>query len=353
MLLEDVLIVDPVDGEYVGTIEFDKKVEKIVRSNKTHYNSIIMPAFVDPHIHGIMGIDTIASSSNDFQKFKEYEALEGVFLFFPTTVTCTLEKLNDISNNLPDGLKLHIEGPFISEERKGAHNEKYIINPPKNISELEKYIPIEKIGIITIAPEKENFLYFADSCNEKGIRISLGHSNANFEIAKMAYEKGYKRITHFPNALSPMHHRDLNMVGAGFYFDFIVEIIADGIHSAPEFVDLVYKIKGADKIILVTDSISATGLKDGDYLLGDLPVKVVDGIARLSNGTIAGSTLRFSQALKKFQKFTKCTLQELAKVTSYNACKDLGLDCGRIAEGKDAKFVQLDNELNILKTWNY
>ncbi|MGC8820229.1 MAG: N-acetylglucosamine-6-phosphate deacetylase [Fervidobacterium sp.] len=351
MILEDVLIVDPIDGEYVGSIEFDDKIHKVRKSNKNSYKSIVMPAFVDPHIHGIRGIDTMTASYDDFLKFKEYEALEGVWYFLPTTVTSPIEKLKDI--NLPGGFKLHLEGPFISEQRKGAHNEKYIITPPKDLTEIQKLILPEKIELITAAPENDNFFNFAKDCLNHNIKISLGHSNANFQVAKKAFESGFKRITHFPNALSPLHHRDLNMVGAGLYLDFTVEMIVDGVHSSPEFVDFVFKIKGSDKIILVTDSISATGLKDGDYMLGDLPVKVRGGKAQLKDGTIAGSTLRFSQAVKNFHRFTKCTLKELAKVSSYNACKDLGIEGGRLLEGYPARFVELDGDLNIKKTWNF
>lgn len=351
MLLENVLIVDPIDGEYVGTVEFEERIERIVKTNKSEYKSILMPAFVDPHIHGIMGIDTMTASESDFRKFIEYEAYEGVWYFLPTTVTCKVEGLSKIK--LPEDLKLHLEGPFISKKRKGAHNEDYLIAPPYDVEELSKYIDLYDVKLITVAPELDRFFDFAQSCVKKDIRISLGHSDANFEIARKVFENGYNRITHFPNALSPLHHRDLGMVGAGFYLDFTVEIIADGVHSSPEFVDLVYKIKGPERIILVTDSISATGLKDGNYMLGDLPVKVMDGKAHLEDGTIAGSTLRFSQAIKNFRKFTGCSLKELAMVSSYNAAMDLKIKGGRIVEGYPAKFVELNDELNIIKTWNF
>ncbi|MEJ5257589.1 MAG: N-acetylglucosamine-6-phosphate deacetylase [Fervidobacterium sp.] len=351
MVIENVLIVDPVDGEYVGSVEFNDVILKIKKEDKMSYEHILLPAFVDPHIHGIKGIDTMTASLKDYEKFREYEALEGVWYFLPTTVTCPIEKLSEIQ--IRDDLKLHIEGPFISPSKKGAHNEIYIRQPPVNVSELEKYIDLSKIGMITVAPEYDTFETFARSCEDRGIRISIGHTNAAFSQAKEAFLKGFKRITHFPNALSPLHHREPGVTGAGLYFDFLLEIIADGIHSSPDFVSLVYKIKGADKIILITDSISAAGLKDGKYVLGDLPVEVKDGIARLMDDTLAGSTLRFSQAIKNFAKFTKCSLQELAKVSSYNASTDLNLKGGRIIEGYPAKLVLVDRELNIKKTWNF
>ncbi|WP_448379373.1 N-acetylglucosamine-6-phosphate deacetylase [Fervidobacterium sp.] len=351
MLIENVLIVDPVDGEYVGTIEFEDVILEIKRSNKSRYEYILMPAFVDPHIHGIKGIDTMTASREDFERFKEHEALAGVWYFQPTTVTCPLDELRKIK--IPSELKLHIEGPFIAPKRKGAHNESYIQPPPRDVRELEQYLPLSSIGMITVAVEYDSFLDFAKSCELNNIKISVGHTDATFAQAKKAFENGFRRITHFPNALSPLHHRELGVTGAGLLLDFTLEIIADGIHCAPEFVNLVYKVKGAEKIILVTDSISATGLEDGNYMLGDLHVKVENGIAKLSDGTLAGSTLTFSQAVKNFAKFTGCSLKELAMVSSYNACKDLNLNAGRIKEGYPAKLVLLDDELNIKKVWNF
>uniref|UniRef100_A0A7C5VK23 N-acetylglucosamine-6-phosphate deacetylase n=1 Tax=Fervidobacterium thailandense TaxID=1008305 RepID=A0A7C5VK23_9BACT len=348
MILEDVLIVDPVDGEYVGTVEFDEVIHKVVKTNKSNYRAILMPGFVDPHIHGIRGIDTMRATKKEFEMFKEYEALEGVWYFLPTTVTAPLEAIPHAK--LPDGMKLHIEGPFISAKRKGAHNEIYLM-PPSN--KLFDVIPAEKIAMVTVAPELEGFDEFAKSCREKGIIVSLGHSDATFSQARDAYEKGTRRITHFPNAISSLHHRELGLVGAGLYFDFMVEVIPDGVHTSPEFIELVFKIKGPDKLQIITDSISATGLADGKYHLGDLEVFVEDGKAKLNNGTIAGSTLRYSQAIKNFARFTKCSLRDLVKVSSYNACLELGLNGGRIVEGYPAKLILTNENLDIVKIFNF
>ncbi|ODN29946.1 N-acetylglucosamine-6-phosphate deacetylase [Fervidobacterium thailandense] len=348
MILEDVLIVDPVDGEYVGTVEFDEVIHRVVETNKSNYKGILMPGFVDPHIHGIRGIDTMRATKEEFEMFQEYEALEGVWYFLPTTVTARLEAIPHAE--LPEGMKFHIEGPFISPKRKGAHNESYLLPPSDKLFEV---IPVGKIAMVTVAPELEGFDEFAKSCLEKGIIVSLGHSDATFSQARHAYEMGFKRITHFPNAISPLHHRELGLVGAGLYFDFMVEVIPDGIHASPEFIELLFRIKGSDRIQIVTDSISATGLVDGKYYLGDLEVFVEDGKAKLKDGTIAGSTLRYSEAIRNFAKFTKCSLRDLAKVSSYNACLELGLKGGRVAEGYPAKLVLVDPELKLVKTFNF
>lgn len=354
MIIEDVFIVDPLEGEYLGTIEFDTIIRKIIkkeRAVKAGKTRIIMPAFIDSHIHGIKGIDTLTASNSDFEQFREFLAMEGVCYFLPTTVTTSLERLSSIP--LPEDMKLHIEGPFISKKRKGAHNEKHIIEKMPSVDEFERYIDLKKIKIFTTAPENDGFFHHAKEYAKRNVVISLGHSNADFLIAKKAFDEGFSRITHFPNALSSLHHREIGMIGAGLYLEFKLELIVDGIHSSPEFITLVYKIKGPGKIMLVTDSISATGLKDGIYSFGDLTVKVADGKAMLEDGTIAGSTLSFSQAVKNFAHFTKCSLKELAMVTSYNAAVDLGIVGGRIKEGYPAKFVELDDDLNIRKVWNF
>ena len=187
---------------------------------------------------------------------------------------------------------------------------------------------------------------------ERGVRISLGHSNATYAETLKAFEEGARRITHFPNALRPLHHRELGIFGAALMMDFYVEIISDGIHTSLDFVDLVYRIKGCDRMILVTDSISATGLEDGEYELGGLNVFVKGGIARLEDGTLAGSTLTFSRAVRNFKSFTKASLQCLSKVSSHNAAVHLGLEGkGRIKEGFDADLVVLDWDLNVLEVY--
>lgn len=352
MIIENVTIVDPIDGVYFGSIEFDDKINKIVKKDHvTTGDRILMPAFIDPHIHGIKGIDTMNASRSDFELLKEVLAMEGVCYFLPTTVTASLESLSHI--NLPENMHIHIEGPFISKKRRGAHNESYIVERMPSIFEFEKYIATENIKIITVAPEIEGFFEHVGEYIEQGIIVSLGHSDAQFSIGKNAFEMGISRITHFPNSLSPLHHRKLGMVGAGLYLDYNLEIIADGVHSCNEFLALVYKIKGPGKIMLVTDSISATGLKDGMYYLGDVVVKVIEGKATLEDGTIAGSTLRYSQGVKNFAQATKCSLRELALVTSYNAANELGIIGGRIKEGYPAKFVELDEDLNIKNVWNF
>ncbi|MDK2954300.1 N-acetylglucosamine-6-phosphate deacetylase [Kosmotoga sp. DU53] len=351
MLIERVLIVDPVDGEYTGSVQFGEKIERIMKK-ETDYDYILMPGFIDPHTHGLVGIDTMEASKADYEKWINENFSRGVTHFLPTTVSASKADILHILKRFKGVRKsiggLHLEGPFISIKKKGAQNPEHIRKP--SLEELKEIIT-DSVRLITMAPEVEGFYEVLPYLTERDVRVSIGHSNAVFEDMAKAFQNNVRRITHFPNGLRALHHRELGVVGGALYLDFTIELIVDGVHSSPEFVDFTYRIKGADKIILITDSISATGLKDGSYTLGGLDVKVVGGKATLADGTLAGSTLTFDNAVKNFHRFTHCTLKELAMVSSYNAARDLGIDDeGRIKEGYRANFVLLDKELNVVKT---
>ena len=355
MKLEKVLIVDPINGEFTGDIETrDKKISKVIKKDydSRDVNTIVMPGFVDPHTHAQKAIDTMHATNEEFKSWAKNNFSYGVTTFLPTTVSASKEQILKVLDNIEDAdfsiEGVHLEGPYINKEKKGAQNPQYIRDP--SLEELKEIIN-DKVRLITMAPEVNGFIEASNYLKEKNIVISLGHTSANFDIFKKAFESGVTRITHFSNALTPLHHRNIGGTGSGFYFDFNIEMICDGIHLSPEFVMLVYKIKGADKIILITDSMAAAGLQDGEYELGGLTVTVKNNQATLSDGTIAGSTLLFNEGVKNFKRFTNCTLQELAKVSSYNALQDLHIyDRGRIEVGYYANLVILDKDLNVKET---
>jgi len=353
--LEKVLIVDPVKGEYPGDIEIkDKKIYEVIKKDYDYkdLDTIVMPGFVDPHTHAQKGIDTMHATKEEFKSWARNNFSYGVTTFLPTTVSASKEQILKVLENIEEVNSsiegIHLEGPYINKEKKGAQNPQYIRDP--SLKELKEIIN-DKVKLITMSPEVNGFIETIKYLKEKGIVISLGHTSANFDTFKKAFESGVKRITHFSNALTPLHHRNIGGTGSGFYFDFNIEMICDGIHLSPEFVMLIYKIKGADKIILITDSMAAAGLEDGEYELGGLTVTVKNSKATLNDSTIAGSTLLFNEGVKNFKRFTNCTLQELAKVSSYNALQDLHIyDKGRIEEGYYANLVILDKELNVKET---
>ncbi|WGS63942.1 N-acetylglucosamine-6-phosphate deacetylase [Marinitoga aeolica] len=352
MEIKNILIVDPIDGEYVGDIIIENDIIKqIIKKDNNYYDYILMPGFVDTHTHGYMGVDFMNAPKEDLKRWAELNFSHGVTKFYPTTVSASKKQLKEIVNNFQSILSIsgiHLEGPYINKEKKGAQNEAYIY-PPK-LEDLKEIIN-ENVKLITMAPEVENFFEVIDYLKGNGVIISLGHSNANYELFKKALEKNIIRITHFPNAITSLHHRSIGGVGAGLLEKFKLEMIVDKIHSSPEFIKLVYKTKNIDDIILITDSISATNLEDGEYSLGGLKVIVKDKKATLEDGTIAGSTLTFDDGVRNFYNITQCSLKELAKVSSYNALQNLNIkNEGRIKEGYIANFALLNRDLEIKKT---
>ncbi|AKI98285.1 N-acetylglucosamine-6-phosphate deacetylase [Kosmotoga pacifica] len=352
MKIEDLLIVDPVDGEYTGSVKIGKG--KIVDIRRYHCTpkAILMPGFVDVHTHGQYGIDTMSAKAENFEEWAKRNFEQGVTTFLPTTVSASFEdilKVEDALAKLPSSIAgLHLEGPFISKEKKGAQNPEHIISVTNGFEQILRY----PVKIITAAPEIDGFNRLVGICRKKGIVVSIGHSMATYSVLRRAFEMGIDRITHFPNALSTLHHRELGVTGSGLYLDFNLEIIADGIHSVPEFVDFVYRVKGADRLMLVTDSISATGLENGIYELGGLKLELKGKRAELvESRSLAGSTLLFNDAVKNFRKFTNCSLKELSKVSSYNSLLSLGITgLGRIKEGYTANLALLNEDLTVLKT---
>ena len=354
MMIEKVLIVDPVDGEYSGKVEIQSGRIVNVETCSEKPEAILMPGFIDIHTHGAKGVDFLEDEDWESAVLLFYR--NGVTTFFPTSVSAPIEKLTAFLKRVDKESKrfrniggAHLEGPFISPEEKGAQNEQYI-RPPE-IPDIETLTSFEVFKTITLAPE---------ACSpetmelllQKGVVISAGHSNATYEETVKAFQVGVSRITHFPNALRVLHHREVGIMGAALLHPVHLELISDGVHVSPEMINLTVKIKGCDRIILITDSISAAGLEDGEYRLHGKRVIVKEGIARLEDGTLAGSTLQYSVAVKNFQKFTGCSLKDLAKVSSYNAAQNLKLDRkGRISIGMDADLVVLDFELNILEVY--
>ena len=353
MVFNEVLIVDPVIGCAPGRVETHNHLISAVIPQECKPEYLLMPGFVDLHTHAQKGIDTMFAGQEEYTRWAQNNFEQGVTTFLPTTVSASIKNLKNVlrkADRLPlsiDGI--HLEGPFINPAKKGAQNAEFIISAKDcDLSEIIK----EPVRIVTAAPEVEGFDTLHEECQKKDAVLSIGHTAATYETMKRAYEMGVRRITHFPNALSPLLHREIGATGAGLYLDFDLEMIVDGIHSSPEFVDLVYRVKGSDRILLITDSMAAAGLEDGEYTLGGLAVFVKGGKAVLKDGTLAGSTLLFIEGVRNFYRFTRCSYGDLVKVSSWNALKQLKLEAtvGRIHPGYLANFVVLDKSLNLKKT---
>ena len=352
---------------------FDGKIEKIFENNfdldEKDFDEIIDlnqkylgPAFVDVHTHGADGADAMDVSEEALRKISKYLAKEGTANFLATTLTSTKEILKNVLGIVAklqdkdiDGANIfgvHMEGPYFSVEYKGAQNEKYM--KPAGIKELDEYLSIKEglVKLFSISPHNQENLEAIKYLSDRGVVASVGHSAAKYEDVIKAVNYGLTHATHTYNAMKGFTHREPGVVGAVFNSDEIMaEIIFDKFHVHPEAVRTLIKIKGVDKVVCVTDSMSATGLPEGKYKLGELDVNVKDGQARLAmNDALAGSVLRMDGAFRNLIELGY-SITDVFKMTSTNAAKEFKLNSGEIKVGKDADIVIMDKDYNVCMTF--
>ena len=352
---------------------FDGKIEKIFESNfdldEKDFDEIIDlnqkylgPAFVDVHTHGADGADAMDVSEEALRKISKYLAKEGTANFLATTLTSTKEILKNVLGIVAklqdkdiDGANIfgvHMEGPYFSVEYKGAQNEKYM--KPAGIKELDEYLSVKEglVKLFSISPHNQENLEAIKYLSDRGVIASVGHSAAKYEDVIKAVNYGLTHATHTYNAMKGFTHREPGVVGAVFNSDEIMaEIIFDKFHVHPEAVRTLIKIKGVDKVVCVTDSMSATGLPEGKYKLGELDVNVKDGQARLAmNDALAGSVLRMDGAFRNLIELGY-SITDVFKMTSTNAAKEFKLNSGEIKVGKDADIVIMDKDYHVCMTF--
>lgn len=318
----------------------------------------LLPGFIDIHIHGGYGADSMDATPEALTTLAKGLLSEGTTSFLPTTMTESMPRVRRALENIAtfDGegaeiLGIHLEGPFISEHKVGAQDPKYVIRPSIDSIQALQLAAQNKIKIITIAPEvdgaRESVAHFND------IIFSAGHTVATFDEMNDAVSIGLKHITHLYNAATGFTHREPGAFGAAWLNDDLkTECIVDGVHSHPAAVNIAYRLKGRDRFMVITDAMRAKGLGDGESELGGQKVNVIGNEARLEDGTLAGSVLKMNDGLKNFIKFTGETLDNAWRVMSYNQARALRLDhrIGSIKKGKQADFVLLDDEFNVLST---
>lgn len=347
---------------------FDKQIIEIIDEEKLDkYDNLslidaqgdyIAPGFIDLHIHGAKGCDTMDGTMKAITDISNTIAQTGVTNFLATTMTMDQQAIYQALDVIKKAMKedlsganilgAHLEGPFINEEYKGAQNDEYIREP--NYQFIKDYLDI--IKMITLAPESDSGYEFIDKVKQEDIVLSIGHSNASYDQALEAIDRGIGHATHTFNAMSSFHHRNPGVVGAIFNSDITCDVIADKIHVHPDNFQLLLDIKGQDRISLITDSMRAGCMKNGLYELGGQKVTVKNGSARLEDGTLAGSILTLNQALKNFKDYTELDLIEVVKLVSLNQAQILGIanNKGSIEVGKDADITIFDNQFDIKET---
>lgn len=316
-----------------------------------------VPGFIDIHFHGRSGYDFCDASAEGMERIGIDKVTEGVTSMLPTTLTVEEQQLKsalrtaaEYSRKNIHGAKIagiHLEGPFINCKCCGAQNPQFVRKP--DIDEVKRLDAIFKVLKVSFAIESEGGTSFVRDLLSAGITPSCAHSAAGYADFKQASLLGLRNLTHFCNQMTPLHHRDIGLVGAGMLHDEVfVEMICDKLHLSPDMIRLAFKVKGVEKIILITDAMRAAGLAEGDYDIGGLPVVVKEGAARLkSNGALAGSTLLYYQALKNVVEITGLPLKELIKTTSWNQAQSLGLiNYGKIEPGYSADILLLNSDFS-------
>lgn len=316
-----------------------------------------IPGLIDIHFHGCVGFDFCDGTEEAIREIASYEARNGVLAICPATMTLPEDTLMTIAEAAAaykgtDGADLvgiNMEGPFINEAKKGAQNPAYIHTP-----DVKMYRKLQKASgglfkLVDIAPETDGAMEFIRQIKDEAV-ISIAHTASDYDTAVEAIENGVSHVTHLYNAMPGYSHRAPGVIGAACDHGLDVELICDGIHIHPSAVRTTFKMFGDDKIILISDSMMATGMEDGTYQLGGQDVKVVGNLATLAEGgAIAGSATNLMDCLKTAVKTMGIPLHSAVKCATENPAKSIGIydKYGSISEGKYANVVILDKNLEI------
>lgn len=333
-------------------------------------DAVLVPGFIDIHIHGGGGHDVMEASPEALPAVERLLYHHGVTRYLPTTVTApvdqtlaALERLADAievshSRGTENGLcrarpfGIHLEGPFISHRRRGVHPPGDILRP--TLERFDRFWQAARghIKVMTVAPEVEGAREMIAEATRRGVCVSMGHSDADLQAAQDGVAAGARHATHTFNAMRPLEHRDPGILGKVLTDERLTaEIIADGVHVNPLVVQLFLRAKGADSAVLVTDATAATGMPNGRYRLGSIEVDVKDGRC-LADGRLAGSVLTMDQAVRNVMRFANWDLQRAVRLATLNPARTAGLPApaGTIAAGSAADMVALSPQGDLMKT---
>ena len=343
----------------------DGRIESIVRSPREEdlpfeireVGGYICPGFIDLQINGSFGVD-VGPDPEELAKLARLLPETGTTAFLPTLISSPIDRYADFLDAVGDASRsggasmpgTHLEGPFLSPSRKGAHD-------PGNLRDVDlglirEWADSGLVRLVTLAPELPGATEAIRLLGEGGVLASAGHTGASYEEIVRAIDAGLSSGTHLYNAMSPLAHRAPGTVGALLDDERVrTGIVADGIHVHEAALRVAYRQKGADGLFLVTDAMEAAGMEAGEYELNGRRVRLADGAVRLEDGTLAGSALTMDRAVRNAREFMRCSLQEAVRMATRTPARALGLESkGRIEPGADADLAVLDEQGAVLQT---
>lgn len=329
-------------------------------------DAILAPGFIDIHMHGGAGVDVMRASSAELQKLHHFLTKHGVTGYFPTTVAAPLDETCHALAKLADAIEkstgddepvrarplgIHLEGPFLSHKRRGVHPPEFLVEPTTEIFERLWDAARGHVRMMTIAPELPGAIEVISEAARRKVCVSIGHSDAGIEAAHAGVRAGANHATHTFNAMRPLDHRDPGILGEVLTnSNLSADLIADGIHVAPEVIKLFLQAKGVERSVLITDATAAAGMPDGIYHLGPIQVEVKNGKCT-QNGTLAGSVLTMDAAVRNLTHFTEWTLKDAVRAATLNPSRAAKIEkYGQIAEGLEANIVVLSSSGEVRKT---
>jgi N-acetylglucosamine-6-phosphate deacetylase len=331
--------------------------------------AILAPGFVDIHMHGGAGVDLMRAAPSELPRLNKFLTTHGVTGYFPTTVAAPLDQTCSALARLADAIEaapgshaggdvigarplgIHLEGPFLSHKRRGVHPPEYLVEPTLGVFERLWQAARGHVRMMTIAPELSGAPEVIAEAARRKVCVSIGHSDATLEAARAGVCAGARHATHTFNAMRPLDHRDPGILGEVLTDPRLSgDIIADGIHVAPEVIQIFLRSVGFERSVLITDAMAAAGMPDGTYQLGPIQVEVKDGKCT-SNGSLAGSVLTMDRAVRNITRFSDWTLREAVRAATLNATRAVGLaQHGELAPGAEANIIVMSPEGEVQRT---